>query len=358
MTARRYRRVVTGQFSTAVFLAATFLLASCISQKDETLPVPFLGTGVIKLKLAYVANPRFPSMTKEQMKLMLAVARLGVKEHFGRDVEFLEADEYPLRALFDRVPSKAWSEWNSSIYDFKSGMGDRHLLNRAYAEGLRDKGDNLDEMIEYAKPFLLVPMSDRSYEGFAQALTATLLARLQLLKSQKLSDGGDVIDRSPSNEYVFWDRVGRLSFPYDVVITNQLIASAEYVGPSVHSAIRGGISNGITTRNPSSQYGTTAIVSTYPFIGKDSVTRTLRDGETYSDTDSARFAGLLLVHEMGHELFHLGHPYGRPSCVMNPPELLHFRAWSGNLSPKGCPIGSSDAMKPGFEKFPLPEQFH
>jgi hypothetical protein len=353
-----HRRVVTGQVPAAVFLAATFLLASCISQKDETLPVPSLGTGVIKLKLAYVANPHFPSMTKEQKKLMLVAARLGLKEHFGRDAEFLEADEYPLQALVDRVPSKDWSEWNSRIYDFKSGTGDRRRLNRAYAEGLRDKGDNLDEMIAYAKPFLLAPISERSYEGFAQALTATLLARLEQLKSQKLSDASDVIDRSPNNEYVFWDRVGWLSFPYDVVVTNQLIASAEYIGPSVHSAIRGGITNGITTRNPLSRYGTTAIVSTYPFIGKDAVTTSLRDGESYSDTESATFAGLLLVHEMGHQLFHLGHPYGRRSCVMNPPELLHFRAWSRDLSPKGCPIGGPGAMKPGFEKFPLQEQFH
>jgi hypothetical protein len=336
-----------------VLVFTALLLASCDARKDATLPVPSLGREAIKLKVAYVVNPRFPKMKYEQITVMLAMARRGVRENFGREVDFLDREEYSVQALFDRVPLNDWSEWNSRIYDFKSGTGDRNRLNRAYAEGLRDKSDSLNEMIAYAKPFLVAPVRERSPEGFAEALTATLLARLEQLKSQKLRDGSDLIDHSPNNEYVFWDRVGRLSFPYDVIITNQLIASAEYVGPSVHSAIRGGITNGITSRNRSSRYGTTAIVSTYPFIGEDAVTRSLRDGETYSDADGARFAGLLLVHEIGHQLFHLGHPYGRRSCVMNPPELLHFRAWSRDLSPKDCPMGESGAMKPGFEKFPL-----
>jgi hypothetical protein len=337
----------------SILVAAASLLASCDARNDANLPVPSLGRETIRLKVAYVVNPRFPEMKSEQIAAMLAAARRGVKENFGKDVEFMDREGYSVQALFDRVPLKDWSEWNSQIYDFKSGTGNRTRLNRTYAEDLRDKGDTLDEMIAYAQPFLLAPIRRRNYEGFAEALTATLLARLEQLKSQKLADGAELIDRSPNNEYVFWARVGRLSFPYDVVITNQLIASAEYFGPSVHSAIRGGISNGITVRNPQSQYGTTAVVSTYPFIGQDPVTRRLRNGERYSDADSAKFAGLLLVHELGHQLFHLGHPYGRRSCVMNPPELLHFRAWFRGLSPKDCPIANSGAMKPGSEKFPL-----
>jgi hypothetical protein len=135
---------------------------------------------------------------------------------------------------------------------------------------------------------------------------------------------------------LYWAFIGKLSLPYDIVITNQLIASAEYVGSSVHTAIRGGITNGITTDNPSSSRGRTAIVSVYPLIGADSVTRSLRGGESYSETDSARFAGSLLVHEIGHQLFDLGHPYGKRACVMNPPELLRFREWVAQLSPKDC----------------------
>ena len=334
-------------------LAATLLLASCAHR--ATLPLPRLDGETVMLKVAYVVNPGFPSMRNEQIRAVLAAAKRGVKENFGVDVEFLEPEEQSLKALFDRYTSNDRSEWNDFIYDFKSGKGNRAELTRGYAANFRAGEDSLDEMIAYAEPFLLAPVRERSYRGFAEAVTATLVTRLDQIKSQKLPDGSSLIDLSPNNEVVFWAFIGRLSFPYDVVITNQLIASAEYVGSSVHTAIRGGITNGMTTRNPSSRYGTTAIVSTYPFIGEDRVTRDLRGEESYSEADSAMFAGLLLVHEIGHQLFHLGHPYGKKSCVMNPPELLHFREWAEQLSPKDCPVGESAAMKPGFEKFP-PQQ--
>lgn len=322
-----------------LLLAVTLLLAGSSCAHRATLPLPRPGGETVTLKVAYVVNPRFPSMKAAQIRTVLAAARQGVRENFGVDVEFTEPEEQPLEALADRVTSRDRSDWNNIIYDFKSGKGNRARLTRGYAAAFRSDDESLEQMIAYAEPFLLAPLRGRTYEGFAEVVTATLVARLDEIKSQKLPDGSDLIDRSLNNEVVFWAYIGRFSFPYDVVITNQLIASAEYVGSSVHTAIRGGITNGITTANPSSRYGTTAIVSTYPIIGEDRVTRALRGDETYSEADSARFAGFLLVHEIGHQLFHLGHPYGRRSCVMNPPELLHFRDWVEKLSPKDCPTG-------------------
>jgi len=303
------------------------------------LPRPYGET--ITLRVAHVVNPRLPSMKAGQIRAVLAAAKRGVRENFGADVEFLEPEEQPLKALVDRATSNDRRDWSKLIYDFKSGKGDRTRLTRGYAAAFRGDDNSLEEMIAYAEPFLLFPPRERSYQGLAEAVTATLVARLEQIKSQKLPDGSDLIDGSPDSEVVFWAFIGRLSFPYDVVITNQLIASAEYVGSSVHTAIRGGITNGITTSNPSSRYEATAIVSTYPLIGEDDVTRTLRGDESYSEADSARFAGLLLVHEIGHQLFHLDHPYGRRSCVMNPPEMLQFRGWAENLSPRDCLKGKS-----------------
>jgi hypothetical protein len=322
-----------------VAVAALLAGSSCAHRAMPPLPRPYGET--ITLKVAYVVNPSFPSMKTEQIRAVLAAARQGVRENFDVDVEFLEPEELPLEVLADRATSSDRRDWSKLIYDFKSGKGDRTRLTRGYASAFRSDGEPLEEMIAYAEPYLLATLPGRTYDGFAEAVTATLVARLEQIKSQKLPDGGGLIDGSPNNEVIFWAFIGRLSFPYDVVITNQLIASAEYVGSSVHTAIRGGITNGITTSNPSSRYGATAIVSTYPLIGEDRVTRTLRGDETYSEADSARFAGFLLVHEIGHQLFHLGHPYGRRSCVMNPPELLHFRSWVESLSPRDCPMGES-----------------
>jgi hypothetical protein len=337
-------------------LAVTLLLASSSCAHRATLPLPRLDGESVTLRVAHLVSPGFPSMKTEQIRAVLEAARRGVKENFGIDVEFMEPEEQSLKALFDRATPRDRSEWNNLSYDFKSGKGNRARLTRGYAAAFRSDSESLDVMIAYAEPFLLAPLRERTYQGFAEAVTATLVTRLEQLKSQKLPDGSDLIDRSPNNEVLFWVFIGKFSFPYDVVITNQLIASAEYVGSSVHTAIRGGITNGITTSNPSARYGTTAIVSTYPVVGEDDVTRFLRGDESYSEADSARFSGFLLVHEIGHQLLDLGHPYGRRSCVMNPPEMLRFRSWVEQLSPKDCPIAESGAMKPRFDKFPPAEK--
>jgi len=313
-------------------LAGAVLLTACACA-HRTVPLP---GETVRLRVAYVVNPVLPGMSAGQIAAVLASARRGVKESFGADVEFTEPEEQPLKVLFDKATPRQRSDWSGLSYDFKNGTGDRVRLERGYAAAFRGDESSLDDQIAFAEPYLLAPVRERSYRGFAEAVTATLVARLDRLKSEKLADGRALIDATPSNEVLYWVFIGKLSFPYDVVITNQLIASAEYVGSSVHTAIRGGITNGITTGNPSSPSGTTAIVSTYPVIGEDALTRSLRGGETYSEAESARFAGYLLVHEIGHQLFDFGHPYGHNACVMNPPEMLRFREWFERLSPKDC----------------------
>lgn len=290
----------------------------------------------ITLRVAYVVNPGLPRMTSDQLSIMLATARKGVMENFGASVEFTAPEEQSLGALFDRATPRQRSDWNGLSYDFKGGKGDRPRLVRGYAAALRSDDSSLDDLIAYARPYLLTPVPERSYQGLAEAVTATLVARLDRLGSEKLPGGSDLIDGSRDNEVLYWAFIGKLTFPYDVVVTNQLIASAEYIGSSIHTAIRGGITNGITTGNPSAPSGETAIVSVYPLIGEDAVTRSLRGDESYSEADAAAFAGLLLVHEIGHQLFDFGHPYGNTACVMNPPELLRFREWAGRLSPGSC----------------------
>jgi hypothetical protein len=263
-------------------------------------------------------------------------------------------DVYRIDQVFRRFTPEASAELDKLIYDFKNGTGNRSFLVETFTRDLRDTGNDLGDMIAYAEPFLVEQPQARTYEGLAEALVKTQLTRLEQWKTQKTSDGRPLIDSMPYNEFIYWDAIEQIGFSYEVIITNQLIASTEYANSSVHSALRGGISNGITTPNSASRFGTTSLVSTYPFIGNDAWTQELRGGETYADAAAARFAGYLLVHEIGHQLFHLGHPFGAYACVMNPVQLLRFREWVGKFSAADCQIATEGAMKPGFAKFPAP----
>lgn len=256
----------------------------------------------------------------------------------------------PIETYFQKLDTTAAGAAAAWIYDFKRGQGDLQRLKKGFAKDLRESGEDLDAMIGYARPHLRKPLKERSYEALADALIATQLARLNALTTQRATDGQPVLDAQPFNEFVYWDMMADADLPYEVVVTNQIIASVEYASNSVHSALRGGITNGLTTANRASRYKTTAIVSVYPFTSEDIAIRALRRNESYTPGDALRFAGVLLAHEIGHQLWHLGHPYGRTACVMNPTPLLHFRRWVEALAPEECPFSKEGAMKPGFAR--------
>lgn len=336
----------------AFAIAFLFLLAACSRESDTrvAVPLPKLPEGTLELRVVHLVNPRFPALSGEEVQTLLDAAGAAVKAHFGRELRFTPPDVRPIETYFDKIDAATRARLAQGIYDFKRGKGDLARLKEGFEQDLRETRDDLDAMIAYAQPHLTTPVKARSYAALADALIATQLARLENLTVQRASDGRPVLDAQPFNEYVYWDAMAGTRLPYEVVITNQLIASVEYAGNSVHSALRGGISNGITVANPASRYKTTAIVSVYPFVSEDAVIKALRDGESYARRDALRLAGVLLAHEIGHMLWHLGHPYGRTACIMSPTPLLHFRRWAQALDPAQCPMAAEGPMKPGFAK--------
>ena len=330
------------------------MLGSIAAAQQRSLPLPVLPEGVIELRVAYVRNPRLPEMTDAQLQLLLELARQGVREHFSHDIQFTTPARLNIQEVFRRFTAEDTKQRNTVIYDFKTGRGSNARLRKAYVQGIGRHKDDLEDQINYVRPYLLAPLAGYNIEALSDALMQTHLARLRQFAMQRMSDGGLLIDEQPYNEYAYWSRLDSVLLPYEVVITNQFIVSAEYIGIEVHSAIRGGISNGMLSRNGSARFGSTSLVSTYPFIGEDAATKELRGNESYSSDDAAKYAAYMLVHELGHQLLHLGHPFGRKACVMNPVELLYFRVWVSQFSAKDCPIAATGAMMPGFVKMPMP----
>ena len=181
-------------------------------------------------------------MTGDQLQLLMETARLGVREHFGRDIKFTAPARLSVQEVFQRFTAEDAKLLNSRIYDFKSGRGDDARLRKAYVQGIGRYNDKLDDQINYVRPYLLVPLTGRSYEALSDALMQTHLARLRQFAAQRVADGGLLIDSKPYNEYAYWDSLDSVLLPYEVVITNQFVVSAEYFGIEVHSAIRGGCS--------------------------------------------------------------------------------------------------------------------
>jgi hypothetical protein len=180
----------------------------------------------------------------------------------------------------------------------------------------------------------------------AEALVDTQLARFSEWLALKGVDGRSLIDDSLHNEFLTWG-FGPLTAPwtFEVVITNQLLTSVEYHGNSIHSALRGGVTNGMTTESYYARYGSVSIASLFPMINQAPLTRSLRSDKSGTSFNPVESIASILTHELGHQLLHLDHPYGRQSCIMNPTVLLQFDNWIDGLDAKKCPLDS-----PGNER--------
>ncbi len=312
-----------------------------------TVPLPKLDERPVSLRVVYAVNPRFSRMSPSQIHLMLSTAKSLAREHFGVTVNFSDVDQMYINTLLNIAPEVAVKAHMKYAYPFRYKTADPLMLETSIARALGDAGESLDDRITYARPYLVHPMTAQTPEALAEALTQTLLARLRPWTTVPAADGRPVIDDLPYNEWLVWNAVGYGDLSYELVLTNQLIASAEYYTDSVATALRGGITIGTTAYSRSSPYGAFIFFSTFPFTESFPPLVELRGGKSYSPREQALFAGAVLAHELGHLLLHLGHPLTKSECLMRPVPLLHLDTWYWKVADGDCPIGSTPAMRRG-----------
>lgn len=342
-------------FRSWVCALCTLLACTAISQTAPwpALPSPRLPSsaeGPIELRVAHVINPRLPRMSDAQIALMLDQMVRSTQEHFGLRVKFAVPVEIPIATVFASIPPKFSTQAQRLTYNPQSLSQRRSSLHEAFAKGLAGSGEPLAAQGAFAQQH--APDVDASsFDQLGKTLANLQLAIIKRWSERKALDGNSVIDDSRFHEFLQWNHLGYGKLPYELVITNQIIASVEYALPSVHSAIRGGYTNGITSYNPLAKFGTYSAWSTYAFTDNDADWLKWRAGESYSPDEAARLAGMAAVHELGHQLLHLLHPFGQKGCIMEPVPMFAYRAWSQELSAKDCALGSSRAMTPGSYTF-------
>ncbi len=331
------------RFLLIYLLFLTGIFAQDAEQKFVPLPVT---SKTITLRSLVINNERLPLLEANRVKQILLNTQVLVHQHLGVNVVFVEPkfSNIKIAKLLIRKDDQDWIKDQSLDL---SSHSDVIRLKKAMRIDLKLGGENIEDLINYVKPYLLKPLVENSEVALADALSETQVSLMNRWGVQSLQDGSTLLGNDLFNQYHFWTTLGFANLPFEIVLTNQLIASAEVSENSVHSALRGGVSNGITGTSAFSKHGAFSVLSVYPFYSADATTVELRKGKKYSEDEAAKYAAALLAHELGHQLLHLGHPFNNPSCIMRPPQRLEFDSWYKNLDASKCNLNSSDAMTPG-----------
>ena len=317
-------------------------------------PLPRLTSGVIKLSVAHVVNARIEKFSDAQIKVFLDALQAASRSELRREIEFGQVETFSIEEYFKPIPASKFAWRNAMIYDFKKGSGDRAQLEAAYEEAIARQTAPAKDWAAFAAREIGLANVDTDPRLWKKRLADTHLQRLSLLANIKAVDGKPVIDATPYNEWEFWSALGERNVTHDVVITNQLVAGAEYAHADIHPALRGGLTVGTTDFATRSQFGAQFWWSTFAFTSNDPVIVSLRGGERYEPLEAARLAGTGAAHELGHLLFHYDHPFGIPACVMSPTLMLRFREWVNKFDASVCFEANAPGMKPGAAQIVRP----
>jgi len=337
----------------ALAALATAAHAQPQAKAPKPLPLPDVRKGVT-LRVAYVHNPRFPALPAAQLGRVLTLASGHLKSHVGLAVAFAPPVEVPIIKVFAALSPRLAAVAEAQRLDPGVNEVGMERLSRELLKDLTREGD-LAAQKRFASAWLVQPPADASDMAFARALVQTQHALLRNWQQLPGADGLPLIGTDRYNEYSYWNLIGSTTLPYEVLVTNQLIASAEWEGNSVHSALRGGVSNGVTTESRAARWKLVSVLSSFPFLDASPQTVRLRGGDTPTPAEAENYMALLLAHELGHQLLHLGHPFENRHCLMAPPVVLRFRQWAADLKPDMCRLGSSPGNTPGAVRFATPE---
>jgi len=321
-------------------------------QKPEpwrSIPLPVLDQSPVTLKVVYAVNSRFEVLTDAQLAAVLQKTRQLARQHLQVELELELQPSIPVSELFRYLPAQVRRARQSAIFTGKAiGKHEREAIYKSIYSSLERYQDNPQEVIDYARPYLLGAGDISTLAQLVNAITHTFITRLEYWTRLQGRDGKPLLD-GEFNEWVWWDSLGYGALPYDVVITNQPVISMENYDLSMHTSLRGGVTLGTMTYNRNSPYHGYIFASSYIFNNPLSEPHLYHDAANFSEQEAIDYTALIVTHELGHLLFHYGHPFNAVACIMNPTPTISYRGLYKKLDAQACRDMHLPAMKVGAE---------
>ena len=226
----------TGPAAAALSAAFSALVGLTGAEAQETedlfpaVPLPELGDGPITLRVVRSINPRFPSLNEDAIAESFEIAGLIILDQFGLQVRFERGDDYTLDDLLTLTPQAALEVAVNTFVEY-SDPPDR--LATALASLFANPRSETRSEAAFLEPYIPGAMAMTPQElaaAVADIWVQGTRAWLRLIAF----DGEPVINAIPYHQHSIWSYVGYGELPFDIVITNQLIASAQLHAYSCH----------------------------------------------------------------------------------------------------------------------------
>lgn len=312
----------------------------------------------VELRLLRVSGKEGEEFDDEQVGILLAETQRFAREWMGIQLTWIDLGETDVESFFRRNYPIVFPENRTADPYVLDIIEPNPVHNAKLAEALARGAEGISEseLRERAAVVLaereLQPTASR--QELLRVIAAFHLRTLSVLAQLLSPTNGEkpLLDPAlPFHQYVYWSAAIERVRRFDLILTSQILASAETIDPSIHASLRGGVTPGFVERS-NGIYGGTVVVSSYPFLGDELPLRQLRGGTSFGPEEAPRLAGAYATLELARLLLHAGFELDEERCLMNPPVALRFREWYERVETP--PPGRNCVLEPGA---PLREVF-
>lgn len=296
-------------FGIIIFLLA-FSVSLSISQE-----------GGIVLDLVYLEDPRMPSLTEQDLNVIMDEAAQTLYEKFGIDnISFENHGKRQIKEFFEK--------WLDSSLE---SVQDREKV-RYHIRSDNDYSSLKDDIMKFLSRWKVWDLAAhfpdkkggiRTYEDVYPLLMDGYMNRLASLEDLKLSGGVPLLEESESihQSYLNWISVMEAQKEYDVVFCNGFILYDDLSAPYPHVVLRYAKVGGSSFESPARKRmnGFSAMINLFEMLTdldyfKESYSDRKIDHETWLKIIGA----YIVAHELGHAIYLIPDVYNHDrGCLMD-----------------------------------------
>lgn len=322
------------RFARGGLRAASLLgLAALASAACDALRTGNQAPKAVVLQAVYVRNPDLPSLSLAEYRKMLGIMEEAFMREWAQPIRLVDRGRMPIDAYFDEYLRPVETENPYREYYFKAGEDDPEALKKAFLDVWADL--SLDDLVRSLRSYAGCGHLERSTtkEELADGVVMCHLHKYEELRVLRLENGQPLLTGAPYEQYLNWEWLSRNQKDFEVVVTNQLIASIETYTPALHSSLRGGVSTGVTYKSKTLHEGM-VVMSTFPLLSDLPYFRRER-GYAASDPRSLEITAWYQTHELGHLLLQYDHPIDHAGCTMNFAVGFGYLEWYDDVMANG-----------------------